>query len=730
MSSSLKHFFKMRIKNLSLPLTLIFSFLFCLSALPQSAKVTENLRNELISENVNDSAITSIVSKLSADGSWSDIDYSNTSITNWIPATHSGRLVKIGIAYNKPGSLLYHKPDVMKKIKLALDFYIKVKPVSKNWWYNAIGAPTNFGPALILLKTGDSFGLDQKSLDYYSDSLLNYYTESAKKWPGATTGANKIWLLSSSIHKACIKNNDDVLKENFSSAFEEAKVMSGKAEGIKIDNSFYQHGPQLYTSGYGMSFMMDITYFGIIASGTTYQMSDQQLSIITNTILDGYRWFSQITAFDFGTSGREISRPNAMSTNALKTVVSRLISMNAPRKDELSACLRWLKGKSDFSFPGNRHFWKSDIMVQHGKDFYLSARVPSKRIYATERMNNENLKRLWLPWGSTNIMREGDEYRGIFAVWDWSRIPGVTSVMEDVPSQPVTGSAYLVSKTDFAGGVSDGNCGLAAYDYSWEGVEARKAYFFTPEGMFCFGAGITASKSNPVITSVNQCFSSGEVIVRNNGKLLSIDSKELNSSGISAVWHNRIGYYFPDGGDITVKNTDQTGSWYDINNSMPKAQVTHKVFSTIIGHGNNPASASYQYAVVSSETLKDLEKWIVSDPFRVISNTKDLQAIYNKRSGVYGISFYKEGNVELEKGLSITVDKPCVLLIGKIDMGKGLKISVADPTQMISGITIKVSQKLKGKGAIQDNDKSTSINVELPAGDEAGKTITEVYLRN
>ena len=93
----------------------------------------------------------------------------------------------------------------VEKIRLALDFYIKAKPKSDNWWYNAIGAPTNLGPALILLKTGDNFGFDQKSLNYYSDSLLNYYSESAKKWPGATTGANKIWLLSSSIPQSMHK---------------------------------------------------------------------------------------------------------------------------------------------------------------------------------------------------------------------------------------------------------------------------------------------------------------------------------------------------------------------------------------------------------------------------------------------------------------------------------------------------------------------------------------------
>ncbi len=107
-----------------------------------------------------------------------------------------------------------------------------------------------------------------------ADDLLNYYDESAKKWPGATTGANKIWMLKSSIDKACIKNNEEILRANFRSAFEEARIMTGKAEGIKSDHSFWQHGPQLYCGGYGMSFMSDITYFGALAHGTDYGMSE------------------------------------------------------------------------------------------------------------------------------------------------------------------------------------------------------------------------------------------------------------------------------------------------------------------------------------------------------------------------------------------------------------------------------------------------------------------------
>jgi hypothetical protein len=306
--------------------------------------------------------------------------------------------------------------------------------------------------------------------------------------------------------------------------------------------------------------------------------------------------------------------------------------MDAPRQEELTNCLNFISGKSPFQSPGNRHFWKSDIMVQHGKDFYLSAKVPSKRTYGTERMNDENLKRKWLPWGATNIMTDGDEYRNLFPAWDWSRIPGVTSVIEDVPALPVTGSAYIISSSEFAGGVSDGVFGLAAYDFSWDGITAKKAYFFTPDAMYCFGADIKAEKSNPVITNVNQCYSSGDVIINNKRKKFAIIDKELNSSDLMWIYHDRVGYLFPSGGNITVRNMDQTGSWHDINLSQPETPVAHKVFSAWIGHGNNPSDGKYEYIVVPSGNIAQFKKRVKKNPLTMITNTSDIQAVYDKNS--------------------------------------------------------------------------------------------------
>jgi chondroitin AC lyase len=479
-----------------------------------------------------------------------------------------------------------------------------------------------------------------------------------------------------------------------------------------------------------------MTFFGTLAYGTSYQMSNTQLSDLTNYVLDGYQWFCHKGAFDYGSVGREITRPAALSTATMKMILDRLKTMNAPRASEQAKCYAFVDGKSDFQSPGNKHFWKADIMVHHGATFYLSARIPSSRIIGTEKVSGENLKRKFLSWGSTNIMVDGNEYWNVFPAWDWSRIPGVTTVKEDVIKEDpkadgstinTTLSADLISSSEFAGGISDGTFGLAGYDYSWDGVRGKKAYFFTPEAMYCIGTGISASKTNPVITNVNQCNSSGTVTINDNGKKSTVDEKEMTVPNLKWSHHNRVGYFFPSGGEVTVKNMDQTGAWADISASQSTSPVTAKVFSLWINHGNAPSDGKYEYIIVPDKDLTQFEKWVDINPLKVISNTGYFQAVLDKNSGVFGIAFYRAGTILLDAGLAVTASRACLLLVQSVNKGSGYKITVADPTQKIQNLIIKISKKLKGTGAIVNPDESTSISITVPSGEDAGKSIMQEF---
>jgi chondroitin AC lyase len=716
-------------------LGLLLFFIYAGTSLSQVDIVTERLRNNLIRIDINDSEVSGYLKTMNTDGSWGDIDYKRS--VNWQAPRHLARLHSICVAYNKPENSNYHHKEVKEKIRKSIEFYIQAKPWSSGWWQNAIGAPIVIGPVLILMKTGDSYGLEQHLLDSYADALLNYYTESAIKWPSEATGANRTWLLNSSIYKACIKADEKILRQNFKIAFEEARIIEDAGEGIKADYSFFQHGPQLYNAGYGINFMLDMTYFGVLAHGTTFQMTGDQLTLLTNLLLDGYQWFSHRSMFDFQSGGREITRPSGISTSAMKTAIMRFKEMNAPRLQELENYDRFIDGRSDFQSPGNKHFWKADIMVHHGKDFYISARVPSSRTIGTEKVSTENLKRKYLPWGTTSIMVDGDEYRHIFPVWDWARIPGVTSVREEVEREDpdanqstinLIRSTYYISSSEFAGGVSDGTFGLAAYDYSRDGITARKAYFFTPEAMFCLGAGIAGSKTNPVITNVNQCNSSGLVTIMNKEGRSVFEGTEKVFADLHRVHHDKLGYIFPSEGQVTVKNMDQTGSWRDISNAQSDAPVTRKVFSIWIDHGNEPKDGVYQYIVAPSLELEPFVKWADTNPLISVSNNRDYQAVWDKRHDVFGLAFYRSGTMILEPGLAVLVSKPCLLILRRINKGTSYRISISDPTARLLNIILKISITLKGEDAMINPDGSSSVSFVFPSGENAGKSTTMEFI--
>ncbi len=185
-------------------------------------------------------------------------------------------------------------------------------------------------------------------------------------------------------------------------------------------------------------------------------------------------------------------------------------------------------------------------MIQHGPDWYLSAKMISARTTGTEMLNDENLQGYNLPLGATNIMTTGKEYSNIFPVWDWSRVPGVTAVRNPSANKL---SWYLFGSNEFAGGASDGKNGVMAYEHLYNGVTAQKAYFFLNGYLVCLGAGIEAMKTQEIITSIDQSNANGKVEAGYlSGKtfaLLGSDVLSFDTTAAIWVYHNRTGYFCP-----------------------------------------------------------------------------------------------------------------------------------------------------------------------------------------
>jgi chondroitin AC lyase len=195
---------------------------------------------------------------------------------------------------------------------------------------------------------------------------------------------------------------------------------------------------------------------------------------------------------------------------------------------------------------------------------------------------------------------------------------------------------------------------------------------------------------------------------------------EEHTGNISWIWHDRFGYVFPEGGKVSVRNAVQSGSWSGINTSQSREMVSEKIFGAWINHEKE--HANYEYIIVPSANPGKLEKWVSKNPFTLITNTTDMQAVYNRNTGVYAIALYLPGTLTISKKLYIGADKPCLMLY-KAGTGNKFRVTVSDPTQKLDRIILLVSGKVSGEG-VALHEETSEISVTLPSGDDAGKSVS------
>jgi chondroitin AC lyase len=409
---------------------------------------------------------------------------------------------------------------------------------------------------------------------------------------------------------------------------------------------------------------------------------------------------------DFGTNGRNIARENGQS--GMDTATLNNLSLCDPA--HATDYAQWKAHLTGVAFPvtyrGNNYFWKSDIMTQHGSNYYLSAKVISTRTAGTESLNGENLKGFNLPLGATNIMTHGREYKNIFPVWDWTKIPGTTAVNHPAS---VLLQWYQYGSNAFAGGASDGQAGLIAYEHSYNGVQAKKAYFFFGDAMLCLGAGINALGIQNVYTTVNQAFLHGEVS-RGTG------------NNQQWVYHDGVGYVFPEATSINSSKGVQQGTWKSLNTGGSEQTISKDVFCLWITHGTAPANASYQYLVVPAASKEDFLASKTPGKLKVISNTGTIQAV--SYQDYYAIVFYGPGTVVMPDGLSISSRMTATVLLRHTS--DGYRITAADPLQTQKELLLTLNCKLTGPG-VTSQGKNSIVTMKFPAGDNTGNSVTQLF---
>lgn len=641
------------------------------------------------------------LSSQNANGSWSDVDYSSTqSSANgraWSPYLALDRMQSMAQAFADPDSPYYHSETLLAGIQKALDHWFTVKPTSTNWWETGIGKQLRLGKIALLCE------------GYLTAEQAANIIGTLDSKPHTVDGANSSWYNQNYMYRGLLLEDAEIVRDAVE-AFNVLSNVTTTVTGIQSDMSFFMHGKTNYTTGYGRSFARDMSFWAYVSSGTMFAYSAVAIDSLSSYLLDGTRYLvrGDVADLGMGMNGPEWPGYESAALTFYEDPLQWMQEANPKRAAEFASFLANIRGIGASTSNGlnanNMTQWQTLVSSHMRNDYGITVKMSSSTVKGGEwrTINPSGYNLLyWTPQGATAIQRTGDEYRTIYPLMDWAHVPGTTA-----PYTLTKDGNYNNPRT-FVGGVTNERYGATAYDFNKLGTSGKKGYFFFDDEMVALGAGIASTNAAAVHTTLNQSLSVGDVIV--DGQAIAEGTLQQNGRW---AYNDRIGYIFPNSTDFRVKLETKTGSWSDVVTGSSTAPITKPIFSMWLDHGVKPADASYQYIVLPNKTAEQVGQYANDNPIRILSNTSAVQAVRHQELGMAHMLFYQPGTVTVRDGLTVTVDKPAMVIVD--ESASPVRISVANPET--PGITVNVT--------LDRNGETTTTSYTLGKDTFTGRSIT------
>lgn len=410
------------------------------------------------------------------EGKFTDVDYSSIQRTNWPPLVHIERLYDFAFAYTNSENKYYKDEELYNKIVKGLEYWHERNPWCHNWWYNQIAEPQKLGVLLIQMRTGER----KVPLELENKILERMRTDGGN--PAKWTGANRTDIALHLIYRSCLKEDSESLDFAMDNVYN--PIVYATKEGFQYDNSNFQHGQQLYIGGYGDEILKGVTQVAMYAHGTRFAIPKEKLDLISKFMRETYYPTIRGKHMLFDVMGRSVSRPGVPDKSHTALFAERMKILDPENAEEFQQIIDRLTGKEPAGYavrPFHTHYFRGDYTLHVRPEYTFDVRMVSNRTIRCEYGNGENLKTYFMSDGCTNIVMRGDEYDGIFPVWNWARIPGVTAPQfKEIPK--AKSDWQQLGTSTFAGGVSDSIYGVTAYSYSDSykdiNTSANKSWFF------------------------------------------------------------------------------------------------------------------------------------------------------------------------------------------------------------------------------------------------------------
>ncbi len=629
------------------------------------------------------------------DGSFADVDY--TSTTNaangkgWDPYLALDRLQAIAIAYHKAGNELYGKAEAVEKLNTAIKHWGTANPRSTNWWENQIGVQLRFSRIALFMK-------DIMNEEAMTIMLTKLKEKTPVKYG---TGQNNLWFDQNYVYHAIITEDAVQLKDMVTNYLDYClltQLDDTTAEAVQVDNSFYMHGRQFYSNGYGLSMFRDMSFWIYMLRETQFSLSQEVMDRMAGYMLNGTSWTIRGDIIELYLGYRPYNYDVGYNNYAYAYIdpLKRMVASDKEHAAQYQTVLDNIMNPSVSNGKnGHYYMWRSGY-DSHMRDGYgVNIKMDSRNLIGGEwrgSWTGEDKGQLiyWTSSAASTITIDGDEYTNVFAAYDWAHCPGTTTPNRIV--QDYSNYGRFTNGTDHTIGATDGTYGSTAYLMNKKGTQAAKGYFFFDDEFVALGAGIKSTETTAIHTTLNQSEADG---VKVDGEALDLgtDGKEFNAR---YIYNDKTGYVFLEDTAVKVSNKKQT----DAPSLWPQEKIEEAapVFTAYIDHGVKPADASYAYIVVPNKKEADVKSYAENIPVTVIKNTADVQAVRHDGLKQTQINFYKAGSLEYKEGYTVTVDQACSILI--------------DESKAVRQIT----------AAVNDQDAHKTVNVDLSYDNKKTRT--------
>lgn len=656
---------------------------------------------------------------LLADGTWSDINYKDTPSGSWSPWDHFRRLTTMAKAYRTPGQAYYNSEPLRQQIEAALGqvpaFYGKNTLPLGNWWFWTLGAPLDLGPTLVLMR-------GSVAPKIYSDCVdtLQFHIGSSPTAKGLVgpvpVGENLVWSCFTHLCLALAKDDATMLAAVRDALGTACTTTAG--DGIQIDSSFHQHGPQLYTGGYGGSFAYDVSRLMLLLRNSEFALGPAPLASFSNYVADGIAWSLYGAYFDVSAVGREVARSSTSGINGVAALL-QAAQFASPRATEIraaaAASLRawhWplspelaalatiaeSSAKSAVSPAGHLHYYTSDYTVHRRPTWFASVKMFSTRTKSGENTNGENLLGARQSDGRFYLVMSGDEYfsNDTWPALDWTRLPGITVEQK----ADTANDLYGFGTRAFAGGTSDGRNGVSAMELAPlnSALTAKKSWFFFDDAIVFLTNSITSPSFNRVETIVNQWPLHGSVA--RNGNWLVADN---------------VGYYvYPQTAALNVTTAARTGTWAALGGSTDTTPRTQTFLTLWLDHGTSPTNADAAYAIVPGATPLSMSSWL---PPSIVANDATVSAVTS--GATTALVFW----TARATAAGFSADAPSVVYA--TTSASAMQLAAADPTNGTGSFHVTVPGRWVTNDVPYTSDaRSTTLTIARAGGATTRVTLT------